>query len=141
VLAAALALAAPTSAGTTKTTPFEGKLIGGGSVKFDLQQLAGGGYQVANFKWNNLRIKCASGKHKHDGGFGKATIPVDENRYFEFEGLRIDGRGGAKVNGTFDDTYGTANGQLKVWGRTGWGGHCRSGWVDWGPAQPVTPRP
>lgn len=138
VVAAALALPALTAAGTgTTSVTFKGPLVGGGSVKFDLEQRAGGVYEVVNFQWNNLRIKCRSGKHKHDGGFNNA-IPVDKNRYFEFEGLRPGGS--AKVNGTFNGTYDSAEGVLKVSGRTGWGRDCRSGWVGWG-AQPVTPRP
>ena len=146
VVVAALALPALTAAGVSTDTSFEGKLATGGTVKFVLHQDAGSGsYTVVNWKWNNLRIKCDSGKHKHDGGFvdengNPIPIPVDENRSFAFEGLRRKGRGGAKVNGTFDDTYGSAKGQLKVWGRTGWGRHCRSGWVRWG-AEPVTPTP
>ena len=141
VVAAALALPAQTGAGTgTTPIPFKGPLIGGGSVKFDLVQPAGGGHEVANFAWNNLRIRCRSGKHKHDGNFDN-PIPVDpKTRYFEFEGIRPDGRGSAKVNGTFNGAYDSVQGVLKVSGRTGWGGHCRSGWVGWG-AQPVTPPP
>jgi hypothetical protein len=138
-ISVALVLPAQTAAGTG-TTPvsFEGRLATGGTVKFDLQQATGGGYEVLGWQWNNLRIKCRNGKHKYDGKFLKPAIPVIDY-YFEEERLNRWG-GTAKVKGLFIPAYQQADGIFRIRGHTAWGGRCRSGQVAWSATPAATPR-
>lgn len=120
---------------------FTGKFRKGGTVSFRLTEPTGEEQRkVKRWKWNNLKIRCRNGRHRHDGKFKGVKLPVDpKDRTFSFRGENDYG-GKAILRGSFtDETFTRATGTLKIRGRTYLGRKCRgkSSWRAHGPPPPT----